>query len=42
MAEHSDQEKDIEDWLSVACGALATMTLIPTGMDQSQVIMEFF
>ena len=42
MAEHSDQEKDMKDWLGVACGALATMTLIPTGMDQSQVIMEFF
>ena len=37
-----DDEKDIEDWLGVVCGALSTLVLIPTGMDHSQSIMEFF
>ena len=37
-----NSEKDVEDWLSVVCGALSTLVLIPTGVDHSQFIMEFF
>ena len=37
-----DDEKDLEDWLGIVCGALSTLILIPTGMDHMQKIMEFF
>ena len=37
-----DSEKDLEDWLGVVCGAISTIALIPTGVDHTQMIVEFF